>query len=51
MAQSQQKDRSTATFNYGTYHSLDSVSTFGGRGFFYLAFFHAVFNILCEKLK
>ncbi|KAM4672487.1 carboxypeptidase A2-like [Amazona ochrocephala] len=25
MAQSQQKDRSTATFNYGTYHSLDSI--------------------------
>ncbi|KAM9581792.1 carboxypeptidase A2 isoform 1-T1 [Guaruba guarouba] len=25
MAQSQQKDRSTATFNYGTYHTLDSI--------------------------
>uniref|UniRef100_A0A8V5GBS9 Peptidase M14 domain-containing protein n=1 Tax=Melopsittacus undulatus TaxID=13146 RepID=A0A8V5GBS9_MELUD len=25
MAQSLQKDRSTATFNYGTYHSLDSI--------------------------
>lgn len=46
MAYGQQRERGSSTFNYGMYHSLDSVSTsaLGEEDSFFLAFFHAVFN-------
>ncbi|NXC17459.1 CBPA2 Carboxypeptidase, partial [Corythaeola cristata] len=47
LACSQQRDRSSNSFNYGTYNSLDSVSTsaLGEEDSFFLAFFHILSSI------